>query len=272
MYAPTITPSIEVTIGRETRLYHAFITTAPATVRRTGHGHAPHRRRFRTCRAWLRTRSRSDGTRKCIGAARAGGRHRTGLAARAISRTGLSLRARRSRARWREHAAALAVEPDRIARDGSRTRERIATQRTTRPGRTRSGHFSEGCHEHRSQDSPQRTTESQRASSRTQRFTSSTASSPASSWWASPSGNGGTATAAASRSRRASSSSTATSATSQLLRAIGNPNAQNHVRDLVLRAYEQQTHDRGAEPSRSDGSPTSEVNTMTSAETLLHRW
>ena len=33
MYAPTITPtpSIEVTIGRETRLYHAFITTAPTT-------------------------------------------------------------------------------------------------------------------------------------------------------------------------------------------------------------------------------------------------
>ena len=29
MYAPTITPNIEVTIGRETRLYHAFITTAP---------------------------------------------------------------------------------------------------------------------------------------------------------------------------------------------------------------------------------------------------
>lgn len=29
MYAPTITPSIEVTIGRETRLYHAYITTAP---------------------------------------------------------------------------------------------------------------------------------------------------------------------------------------------------------------------------------------------------
>ena len=58
MYAPTITPSIEVTIGRETRLYHAFITTAPATVRRAGHGHAPHRRRFRTCRAWPRTRSR----------------------------------------------------------------------------------------------------------------------------------------------------------------------------------------------------------------------
>ena len=32
MYAPTITPSIEVTIGRETRLYHAFITTAPTTL------------------------------------------------------------------------------------------------------------------------------------------------------------------------------------------------------------------------------------------------
>ena len=29
MYAPPVTPSIEVTIGRETRLYHAFITTAP---------------------------------------------------------------------------------------------------------------------------------------------------------------------------------------------------------------------------------------------------
>ena len=26
------TPSIEVTIGRQTRLYHAFITTAPATL------------------------------------------------------------------------------------------------------------------------------------------------------------------------------------------------------------------------------------------------
>ena len=30
MLAMRITPSIEVTIGRETRLYHAFITTAPA--------------------------------------------------------------------------------------------------------------------------------------------------------------------------------------------------------------------------------------------------
>ena len=30
MLAPRNTPSIEVTIGRETRLYHAFITTAPA--------------------------------------------------------------------------------------------------------------------------------------------------------------------------------------------------------------------------------------------------
>src|SRR4029453_18354505 len=29
MNASTITPSIEVTIGRETRLYHAYITTAP---------------------------------------------------------------------------------------------------------------------------------------------------------------------------------------------------------------------------------------------------
>ena len=30
MLASKITPSIEVTIGRETRLYHAFITSAPA--------------------------------------------------------------------------------------------------------------------------------------------------------------------------------------------------------------------------------------------------
>ena len=29
MYAPRFTPSIEVTIGRETRLYHAFVTNAP---------------------------------------------------------------------------------------------------------------------------------------------------------------------------------------------------------------------------------------------------
>ena len=42
MHASTITPSIEVTIGRETRLYHAFITTAPPTARRTGHGHVAH--------------------------------------------------------------------------------------------------------------------------------------------------------------------------------------------------------------------------------------
>ena len=28
----TLTPSIEVTIGRQTRLYHAFITTAPAAL------------------------------------------------------------------------------------------------------------------------------------------------------------------------------------------------------------------------------------------------
>ena len=32
MYAPRFTPSIEVTIGRETRLYHAFITSAPITL------------------------------------------------------------------------------------------------------------------------------------------------------------------------------------------------------------------------------------------------
>ena len=32
MHGLTFTASIEVTIGRETRLYHAFITTAPTTL------------------------------------------------------------------------------------------------------------------------------------------------------------------------------------------------------------------------------------------------
>ena len=32
MFDKSITPSIEVTIGRQTRLYHAFITTAPAAL------------------------------------------------------------------------------------------------------------------------------------------------------------------------------------------------------------------------------------------------
>jgi hypothetical protein len=32
----SITPSIEVTIGRQTRLYHAFITTAPAALEACG--------------------------------------------------------------------------------------------------------------------------------------------------------------------------------------------------------------------------------------------
>ena len=32
MSETSITPSIEVTIGRQTRLYHAFITTAPAAL------------------------------------------------------------------------------------------------------------------------------------------------------------------------------------------------------------------------------------------------
>jgi hypothetical protein len=32
MYAPTIKPSIEVAIGRQMRVYHAFVTTAPAAL------------------------------------------------------------------------------------------------------------------------------------------------------------------------------------------------------------------------------------------------
>ena len=124
MHASRMTPSIEVTIGRETRLYHAFITTAPPRF------DAP-------ATVTLHTGPLSDVSgmaadpisfddAQSLGTARARGRHRAGLAARPISRTGLSLRVRRSRARRTEHAAALAVEPDRFARDGSRTRKRIA--------------------------------------------------------------------------------------------------------------------------------------------------
>jgi hypothetical protein len=58
------TPSIEVTIGRQTRLYHAFITTAPAVL-----DSPPRSRstpdRSRTSRAWRRTpraRRRKAGT------------------------------------------------------------------------------------------------------------------------------------------------------------------------------------------------------------------
>jgi hypothetical protein len=57
MYAPTMTRSIEVTIGRETRLYHAFITTAPTTVDAPATVTRSTPLRFRTCAAWLRTRS-----------------------------------------------------------------------------------------------------------------------------------------------------------------------------------------------------------------------
>ena len=133
MHALTITPSIEVTIGRETRLYHAFITTAPTTfdapatvtlhtgaaLGRVGHGRGSDRARRHT--------------RKSTGPARARGRHRAGLAARAIPRRAASLRAGRPSARRTEHAAALAVEPDRFADGGSRTRKRIAAM-NTRPG------------------------------------------------------------------------------------------------------------------------------------------
>jgi hypothetical protein len=53
MYAPRFTPSIEVTIGRETRLYHAFITThrSRSTLRRQSRC-TP--RRSRRVRQWPR--------------------------------------------------------------------------------------------------------------------------------------------------------------------------------------------------------------------------
>ena len=86
MHAPTITPSIEVTIGRETRLYHAFITTAPTTL------DAP-------ATVTLHTAPLSDvsgmaadpialntHTRKRSGAARPRGRHRARVATRALPR------------------------------------------------------------------------------------------------------------------------------------------------------------------------------------------
>ena len=49
MHAPPITPSIEVTIGRESRLYHAFITTAPLRSTRRQRSRST-QGRFPTCR------------------------------------------------------------------------------------------------------------------------------------------------------------------------------------------------------------------------------
>ena len=57
MYAPTITPSIEVTIGRETRLYHAFITTAPTTLDAPATVTLHTGTAVRRVAAWLRIRS-----------------------------------------------------------------------------------------------------------------------------------------------------------------------------------------------------------------------
>ena len=90
MYAPTITPSIEVTIGRETRLYHAFITTAPtrfdapATV-------TLHTGRFPTCRASPRTQSRSA-IAQMLRRGLSSWTQRAGLAAREIRGRGISAR------------------------------------------------------------------------------------------------------------------------------------------------------------------------------------
>ena len=181
MHAPTITPSIEVTIGRETRLYHAFITTAPTTL------DAPATVTLHT--APLSDVSRHGGgsdrlrshAREVIRAARSRRRDRTGLAARTLSRGAPPLRTGRSRARWTRTRCSTGCGT------GSDRPRRISNSRThsnatnTRPGRARSGHFSEGRHEHRSQDSSQRTRASRPASWRTQRSTSSTESSPASS-------------------------------------------------------------------------------------------
>ena len=69
MNARRHTPTIEIAIGREMRLYHAYITTAPPTLRCTGDAHH--------CRASLgRVRmaaasSRSMPSAQSIGAARA---------------------------------------------------------------------------------------------------------------------------------------------------------------------------------------------------------
>ena len=74
MYATPITPSIEVTIGRETRLYHAFITTAPARI------DAPatvtlHTGPLSEVSGMAANPISLSGTRRCFRAARAGRRH-----------------------------------------------------------------------------------------------------------------------------------------------------------------------------------------------------
>ena len=111
-----ITPSIAVTIGRQTRLYHAFVTTAPAALDSPS-----------TLTLYLSTladvagfaatpvdaRQRRGASRRTAGARR---RQRTRLAARPLPRQSPHLRAGRSRAGRPHHAPALAV----AATQGSR--------------------------------------------------------------------------------------------------------------------------------------------------------
>ena len=181
-------------------------------VRRAGDGHAPHRAAFgrvgHRCEPDL-----AQQPRRCLDAARPRGRHRARLAARAISRTGPSLRARRSRARRPEHAAALAVEPDRFAGRGPRTRKRIAAVNNAARPSSRATSW-RNVMNIEVKILPQRTDQRRSGSSQTPRSTSSAENSPASSSWASLCGNGGMDTDAASRFPRGSSSCTATSATS----------------------------------------------------------
>ena len=139
MYAPPITPSIEVTIGRETRLYHAFITTAPARF------DAP-------ATVTLHTGPLSDVS--GIAANPISLSNRADASTRLVLVDGTELAWQRARYRERGHLCAP-VDPvlvglntlqhwlwNRIGspHDGSRTRGGIAAT-NTRPGPPRSGHF-----------------------------------------------------------------------------------------------------------------------------------
>ena len=117
-------PASRSTIGRETAPVSRVHHDGAGEARRTGDAHAAHRRRSRTCRAWPRIRSRSMPTRaKASGATRARGRQRARVATRALPRGAQHLFTPADPVLvGLEHAAALAVEPHRIARIRSRTR------------------------------------------------------------------------------------------------------------------------------------------------------
>ena len=128
------TPSIEVTIGHQTRQYHAFVTTAPAA-RRAVHGDALRR----SAPGSRRLRRRSDGARRRSRAdtlpAGPDRHHRAGLAASPLSDPSASHGPGRSRAGRAAHAAAVAVATAAATRSAGGAGVRAATQKRRRHSR-----------------------------------------------------------------------------------------------------------------------------------------